>query len=103
MAVLTREQLLEKVKTRIGESTSDDDLALLEDITDTFDSVQSTEQEDWKKKYEANDAEWRKKYRDRFFNSPADTTDPLDPNPDTRSAEEKRSEEITVNDLFKEV
>ena len=103
MAVLTCEQLLEKVKTRIGESTSDDDLTLLEDITDSLGSVQSTEQEDWKKKYEANDAEWRKKYRDRFFNSPADITDPLDPNPDTRSEEEKRSEEIKLSDLFKEV
>ena len=102
MAVLTREQLLEKVKAKIGESTSDDDLSLLEDITDTFDSVQSTEQEDWKKKYETNDAEWRKKYRDRFFNSPADNKDPLDPTQD-ETPDDTHNEDIKVSDLFKEV
>ena len=102
MAVLTREQLLEKVKAKIGDSTSDDDLSLLEDITDTFDSVQSTEQEDWKKKYETNDAEWRKKYRDRFFNAPADNKDPLDPTPDD-STDNTNNEDINISDLFKEV
>lgn len=102
MAILTREQLLEKVKAKIGDSTSDDDLSLLEDITDTFDSVQSTEQEDWKKKYETNDAEWRKKYRDRFFNAPADNKDPLDPTPDDPT-DNTNNEDIYISDLFKEV
>lgn len=101
MAVLTREQLLEKVKAKIGESTSDDDLSLLEDIADTFDEVQSTEQEDWKKKYETNDAEWRKKYRDRFFNTPGDNKDPLDPNPDP-VPDDNHNEDINISDLFKE-
>lgn len=70
MAVKTMEELMESVRTRLGDDQSDEALALLEDISDTYGDMQSRTSggEDWKKKYEENDAEWRQKYRDRFFN-----------------------------------
>lgn len=69
MAVRTTEEILESIKTRVGESTEDADLEFLEDVTDTLSDLKSkTEsQEDWKTKYEENDKRWREKYRDRFF------------------------------------
>ena len=36
MAVRTREEILESIRSRIGEDTSDESISLLEDITDTM-------------------------------------------------------------------
>ena len=70
MPALSKDQLLSKIKERIGEDTSDEALRFIEDVTDTIDDYESKTKDntDWKKKYEDNDAEWRKKYKDRFFN-----------------------------------
>lgn len=69
MAVRTTEEILESIKTRVGDSTEDADLKFLEDVTDTLSDLRnkSEGQEDWKSKYEENDKQWREKYRDRFF------------------------------------
>ena len=70
MAVRTKEDLLNLIKERLGDDTSDSALQLVEDVSDTYDDLKShTDGEDWKTKYEQNDADWRKKYRDRFFNT----------------------------------
>ena len=70
MAVRTKEELLESIKGLLADDTSDESIALLEDVTDTFDEQRTkTDTEDWKKKYEENDREWRQKYRDRFFST----------------------------------
>lgn len=70
MAVITKEEILEKLKTKLGDDTSDETLGLIEDISDTFSDIETrlSDNTDWKKKYEENDKEWREKYRDRFFN-----------------------------------
>lgn len=78
MAVRTREEILNSVRTHFGEDTSDDTLALVEDITDTITDFENKAKNDgtnWKKKYEDNDAAWRKKYRDRFFTGGSDDDD----------------------------
>ena len=67
MAVLSFDELIAKIKTKIGEDTSDESIELLEDVTDTFNA--NNDGEDWKTKYEENDKEWRKKYIDRFSGS----------------------------------
>lgn len=59
----TVEELLESAKTLLGENTSDEALAFIEDITDSF----SKPSVDWEAKYNENDAMWRQKYRDRFY------------------------------------
>lgn len=68
MAVRTTDEILESIKTRVGDSTEDADLEFLEDVTDTLSDLKnkSKGQEDWKTKYEENDKQWREKYRDRF-------------------------------------
>ena len=36
MAVKTRDEIMEAIRKRIGEDTSDEAISLLEDVTDTF-------------------------------------------------------------------
>ena len=73
MAVLTREDYLERLNTLVGEDNSDEALQIIEDFTDTFDNLgtqnDNNDNENWKQKYEELDATWRQKYRDRFMNS----------------------------------
>lgn len=92
MAIKTIEEIMGAVRARVGEDTSDEAIAFVEDVSDTLTSLSSAE--DWKKKYEDNDAEWRKRYQDRFFNpeKPGDIEKPEDPKP----------ERLTFDELFKE-
>lgn len=101
MAVVKKEEYLEALKKKIGDSTEDSDLKLLEDFTDTYDEMfsqlNSDDNVNWKEKYEQNDKEWREKYRERFFDTPIEQTK------EKLSATEEaeaRAEEITVDDLF---
>ena len=64
MAVLSKEDLIAKLTTSFGENLSDDNISLLEDVSDTIDAFSDTE--DWKTKYKENDASWRKRYKERF-------------------------------------
>ena len=68
MAVKTRDEIMEVIRRRIGEDTSDEAIALLEDLTDTFTDYETrvADKTDWKAKYDEMDANWRKKYMDRF-------------------------------------
>ena len=84
MAVKTKEEILTAVKTRVGEQNDDDTIAFIEDITDTLSDLETKAQgdgTDWKSKYEENDAEWRKRYTERFYSSDPDD-DPPDDTPD---------------------
>ena len=77
MAVKTREEILESERARVGEQTDDATISFIEDISDTLNELETKAKgdgTDWKAKYEENDAEWRKKYTERFYSS--------DPNPD---------------------
>lgn len=77
MAIKTKEELLNAIQTRFGDDASDEAIAFIEDIDDTISDYESkiSDTTDWKSKYETNDAEWRKKYRDRFFSTEADDGD----------------------------
>lgn len=71
MAIKTKEELLEAIRSRIGEDSSDETIAFLEDVTDTFTDLETKAKgdgKDWKAEAERIDSEWRIKYRDRFFN-----------------------------------
>lgn len=93
MAVRTRDELITAVNSIIGETPDDSGLSLLEDISDTFAIYDDAE--DWKTKYEENDAEWRKRYKDRFEGK---TIDP----PVLEIVEDPPKEPLHYDDLFKE-
>ena len=64
MAVLTREEYRRRISERVGESTDDSDLAFLEDMTDTYNSLAGSEDEIIRLREENNDL--RRRYRERF-------------------------------------
>ena len=73
MSVKSIDEILNAVKERVGDDTSDSAISFVEDISDTLNSL--SEQENWKQKYEQNDREWRKKYRDRFLSGESSSDD----------------------------
>lgn len=64
MAKLSKDELIEKVKKYVGDRTDDETIEIIEDITDSIDTSDSDE---WRQKYEENDKMWRDKYVSRFF------------------------------------
>ena len=92
--VLTKEEFLTKIKERIGENPTDEDISFVEDMTDTIDSL--SQGDDWKKKFEENDAMWRKKYTERFFTPDKEPEKESEKEPGEKIDEE----EITIDDLF---
>lgn len=101
MAVVSKEVLLDRIRSMTGgeNAESDESISLLEDISDTFEdlSAQVSQAGDYKKKYEENDAEWRKRYRDRFFSSTGDDGLPSKDDPP-----EETETKVTYESLFKE-
>lgn len=69
MAVRDKKFIMDIVKKHIGEDTSDESIAILEDVADTLNNIEKTETDDWKTKYEENDKQWREKYMARFYDS----------------------------------
>lgn len=100
MAVRTREEILNAVKTRLGDNADDESLAFLEDITDTLNDFESKAGanvgEEWKTKYEENDKAWREKYKARFFSSAPDDKDEHK----DEGKEEETEKPKTFEDLF---
>lgn len=97
--VKTTEELLESIRARIGEDTSDENIALIEDVQDTITDLRNKASNNinWEQKYHDNDAEWRQRYRDRFFNSEAKTDDDF-----VDDKDEKSNTILKFEDLFKE-
>ena len=104
MAKITKEEYLTKLNAFIGEETSEETLALLEDIADSWPEKETADDgaEEWKKKYEELDETWKKRYRDRFF----DGTDkkPEHPGNDPGHDEPKDENELlTYEDFFESI
>lgn len=97
MAVRTKQELLDAVRARLGDDTSDETIAFVEDFNDTINDYENKANNDninWKEKYEQNDKEWRTKYRERFFSG-------TDPQEDDEP--EDKPKKMTYEELFKEV
>lgn len=91
MAKLSKDELIEKVKKYVGDRTDDETIEIIEDITD---SIDSSDADEWKKKYEENDKMWRDKYVSRFF-------DKKEEDPETPTEHEEEEKEYnSYEDLF---
>lgn len=93
MAKLSRDELIEKVKKYVGDRTDDETIEIIEDISD---SIDSSDADEWKKKFEENDKMWRDKYISRFLEKKEDEVD----TPTEHEEEEK--EYNSFEDLFEE-
>lgn len=97
MSIRTREELMALIKDRVGEDQSDEALAFIEDVNDTFADMEAKangDKENWKQKYEENDKMWRERYRDRFFNSSSNEEEDL--------GDSEPPKTLTYDELFKE-
>lgn len=93
MAKLTKDELIEKVRTYVGDRTDDETIELIENISD---SIDSSDADEWKQKFEENDKMWRDKYISRFLDKKEDE-------PDTPTEHEEEEKEYnSFEDLFKE-
>lgn len=74
------------ISQHIGEDNSDEAIALLEDVTDTFNDYETKTKDttDWKTKYEQNDAEWRNKYKERFMSGSSEIDEEVIPEPEEK-------------------
>lgn len=99
MAVKSKDEIMKAIKDRLGDDSSDEALGLIEDVSDTFDSLETqvSESGDWKTKYETNDKEWREKYKERFFSS-GTNNDEDNNEPDY---EDETKKPLNYEDLFK--
>lgn len=102
MAVLKRDDYFARLHERLGDDTSDDAITFLEDMTDTYNEMETRangDGTDWEKRYHELDEAWKKRYRHRFFNGGDKSI------VDGEIIDEKTDndpEEITVDDLFTE-
>lgn len=103
MAVRTRDEILAAIRSCLGDDTSDDALTIIEDIDDTFKDYETRTGEDWKGKYDELDAQWRKRYRDRFFQkADNEETTPEDVKDDNEEDLKDESEVKDFDELFTE-
>lgn len=94
MAVRTTQEIIDALKSSFGESPNDTQLAMLEDVSDTFSDLNAKSAEDWKTKYEENDKAWRKRYTDRFSGKDEPEPDPIEEDFDSPKP-------LTYESLFK--
>ena len=97
MAIKTRDEIMESIKARFADDTSDEVISLIEDVSDTltdYETKAKGDGKDWKAEAERIDREWREKYKARFFaGAPESEDDPDEP-------EDQKI--LTYDELFKE-
>ena len=100
MAVLSRDDFMARINERVGDDNSDDALSFIEDMTDTFDDLSSSNNADeWEKKYNELDKMWREKYKARFMSPGTDPKNVIDEHEEDIKGD---GTETTFDDLFKE-
>lgn len=68
MAIKSIQEVIDSARALIGENTSDDALSFMDDLSDTLTDFETKTKDntDWHEMYDQNDADWRKRYADRF-------------------------------------
>lgn len=102
--ILSKEDFILRISERLGEDNSDETLAFIEDATDTLNDYEerllSTDNEDWKSKYNELDASWRKRYRERFFKGETSQEEVKDEQ--KKDVKDDGNVDVTFDDLFEE-
>lgn len=98
MAIKTKEEILNLLKEKTQDDTTDETLTFIEDVTDTLNNydTQLAESGNWKDRYEANDKAWREKYRNRFFSIPSEKEAEED-----YKTDEQKNKKTKYTELFK--
>lgn len=99
MSVLNREEFFARLDARLASDTSDEGIAFLEDMTDTYNDLErraTGDGVDWESRYKELDDSWKKRYRHRFFSSGGEmcATD------EVVESDGYSPEDVSVDDLF---
>lgn len=96
MAVKSRDELMTALKGILGDTPTDEGIALLDDVNDTFANLTGEgSAEYWRNKCNQTDAAWRKRYVERF-------NEPVDPEGNNKNNIDN-DKPLTFESLFKEV
>lgn len=95
--VKTKDEIISMISARIGDDNSDEAIELLEDVTDTLTDYETrtADSTNWKEKYEANDKEWRDKYKERFMSGSSPKDEEI-----IEEEEEEKPKSYNYDDLF---
>lgn len=94
--VKTKDEIMEEIRMYIGDRSDDQTIALIENISDTIDDYAA--HGDYDKKLMAVEAEWRRKYIDRFMNG-GENKNEVEVEI-TEDEEKDTAEEIKIDDLY---
>lgn len=104
MAKLSKEDLIKKVNEMFGEDATDEQISLLEDISDSMDETNNDELETTKQaltKAQTDLKEFRQKYRERFLGGVNNNPSPKDVHDAQNEEGEEENNKLTYGDLFK--
>lgn len=96
--VKTKDEIMEEIRRYIGDRSDDQTIALIENISDTIDDYAA--HSDYDEKLMAVEAEWRRKYIDRFMNGGENKSEVKVET--TEDEEKEKAEEIKIEDLYTE-
>lgn len=110
MAIVSKDEIMKQVKELLKDNTSDEAIALIENVNDTLDSLGDSENVDALNKkiteleqtVKDTEEKWRTKYTERFYSGTDDKTkidDPSVNNPSEKDDKEDNTPE-TFDDLF---
>ena len=71
MAILSRDEYFASLHDRLGSDSSEEGIKFLEDMTDTYNDMESRvngDGVDWEQRYHELDESWKARYQHRFFN-----------------------------------
>ena len=92
--VKTKDEIMEEIRAYIGDRSDDQTIALIENISDTIDDYAA--HGDYDEKLMAVEAEWRRRYIDRFMNGGENKSDVK------ITEDEEKPDGITIDDLYTE-
>ena len=104
MAKLSKEDLIKKVNEMFGEDATDEQISLLEDISDSMETSNNDELESTKKaltKAQTDLKEFKQKYRERFLGGVDNNPSPKDIHDEHKEEGETKDKKLSYNDLFK--
>lgn len=104
MAKLSKEDLIKKVNEMFGEDATDEQISLLEDISDSMGESNNDELENTKNalaQAQTELKEFKQKYRERFLGGVDNNPSSKDVHDELKEDDEKEDKKLSYNDLFK--
>lgn len=104
MAKLSKEDLIKKVNEMFGEDATDEQISLLEDISDSMGDSNNDELETTKQaltQAQTDLKEFKQKYRERFLGGVDNNPSPQDVHDEQNEDREEEDKKLSYDDLFK--